>query len=229
MRPWFDQPLAAFDTETTSPDPFTARIVSAHVTLVEPGPVVAWSRSWIIDPGIPIPPGATAVHGIDDARVAAEGERPEHALPLIAMTLMQLDAPVVIMNAPFDLTVLREDLRRRDLPLPPLPPGGILDPLVLDKAVDRYRRGKRTLTALAAHYGVNLTEAHTAEADALAAAEVTRVIARRHVAVGSLSVAELQGKQARAHADQARSLAEYFTRQGNTAAAATVDPAWPIR
>ena len=63
--------------------------------------------------------------------------------------------PIVAYNAAYDLSVLEREAERYGLT--PLPgPGPVIDPLVIDKAVDQYRRGKRTLTAAAAHYGVAL-------------------------------------------------------------------------
>src|SRR5437588_459876 len=56
----------------------------------------------------------------------------------------------------------------------------VLDPRVLDKHADRYRRGHRTLTDLCAHYGVALTAAHDAAADAVASLAVTRAIGLKY-------------------------------------------------
>ena len=60
------------------------------------------------------------------------------------------------------------------------PRAPVIDPLVIDKAVDRYRKGKRTLEAAAAFYGVPLDDAHDAGADAIAAGRVAQAIAREH-------------------------------------------------
>ena len=46
----------------------------------------------------------------------------------------------------------------------------IVDPLVIDRAVDRYRRGSRRLDAVAAHYGHDPAQAHDARTDAIARA-----------------------------------------------------------
>lgn len=65
---WLDSPLAALDTETTGTDPETARVVTACVGMsMAPG---QWSpMEWRLNPGVPIPAGAAAVHGITDADV----------------------------------------------------------------------------------------------------------------------------------------------------------------
>lgn len=64
-------PLAAldavvFDTETTGLDTRTARIVEIGAVRLRNGETFAE----LVDPGEPIPPGSTAVHGIDDETVA---------------------------------------------------------------------------------------------------------------------------------------------------------------
>jgi DNA polymerase-3 subunit epsilon len=99
---------------------------------------------------------------------------------------------------------------------------------VLDKYADRYRKGRRTLTDLCAHYGVELNDAHDAAADALAALSLVRAIGRRFTdrGVGSMSAAELHVRQALWHAAQARGLQAWFARNGSQE---TCDPAWPLR
>ena len=48
----------------------------------------------------------------------------------------------------------------------------MLDAVVLDRHVDRYRKGSRTLAALCAQYGVTIENAHDASADAMASVGV---------------------------------------------------------
>jgi DNA polymerase-3 subunit epsilon len=139
--------------------------------------------------------------------------------------------PLVVMNAPFDLTLLDRELRRhrassldRWFEATPL---RVLDPRVLDKHLDRYRKGRRTLTDLCAHYEVVLDGAHDAGADAQAAMDVVRAVGRRFAPrLARLSPAELHTLQAVWHAAQARGLQAWFARSGTEEA---VDPAWPLR
>jgi DNA polymerase-3 subunit epsilon len=139
--------------------------------------------------------------------------------------------PLVVMNAPFDLTLLDRELRRHrattlDRWFEPAPLR-VLDPRVLDKHLDRYRKGRRTLTDLCAHYDVVLEGAHDAAADALAAMEVVRAVGRRFATrLERLSPAELHTLQSVWHAAQARGLQAWFARSGSPEA---VDPAWPLR
>jgi DNA polymerase-3 subunit epsilon len=140
--------------------------------------------------------------------------------------------PLVVMNAPYDLTLLDRELRRhRGLPLDAYTAGHpllVLDPWVLDKHLDRYRKGRRTLTDLCVQYGVVLDAAHDAAADATAALRLAREIGRRHgTRLGGLTTAELHLRQAVWHAAQARGLEQWFARSGT--AADPVNPAWPMR
>src|SRR5690606_22490016 len=134
---------------------------------------------WLANPGIEIPDGAVAVHGITTDRARAEGRPASAVVAEIAQTLRVLFAlgtPVAVYNAPYDLTLLDRECRRHGLE-PIDRPSPVIDPLVIDKALDRYRKGKRTLEAAAQRYGVALTEAHDAGADAIAAGHVARAIA----------------------------------------------------
>jgi DNA polymerase III epsilon subunit-like protein len=88
--------------------------------------------------------------------------------------------------------------------------GPVIDGRVLDQHVDRWRKGKRTLTDVAAHYEVRLDGAHDATEDALAAGRVAWKIARQYPAVATLSLAELHEAQAGWHADHQRSFADYL-------------------
>ncbi|MFK4688762.1 3'-5' exonuclease [Streptomyces pristinaespiralis] len=234
MTHWYGGPLAAFDTETTGVDVEEDRIVSAAVVVQDsPGGRPRITR-WLVNPGVPVPPGAIEVHGLTDDHLQRNGRWPAPVMEEIARSLAEQCAagrPLVVMNAPFDLTLLDRELRRhrasslsRYLDRSPL---CVLDPRVLDKHLDRYRKGRRTLTDLCAQYEVVLDGAHDAAADALAALEVVRAVGRRFNArLERLSPAELHTLQAVWHAAQARGLQAWFARSGTPE---TVDPAWPLR
>ncbi|MFE2536031.1 3'-5' exonuclease [Streptomyces sp. NPDC059371] len=234
MTCWYEGPLAAFDTETTGVDVETDRIVSAAVVVQDaPGARPRVTR-WLVNPGVPVPAGATAVHGLTDEHLQRNGRWPSPVMEEIARELSEqatAGRPLVVMNAPFDLTLLDRELRRHrassldhwfeSVSL------RVLDPRVLDKHLDRYRKGRRTLTDLCAHYEVPLEGAHDAAADALASMEVVRAVGRRFAArLERLSPSELHTLQAVWHAAQARGLQAWFARSGSPEA---VDPAWPLR
>ncbi|WP_101257148.1 exonuclease domain-containing protein [Streptomyces barkulensis] len=234
MTVWYEGPLAAFDTETTGVDPERDRIVSAALVVQDaPGAEVRAVR-WLVDPGVPVPEGAAAVHGLTGEHLREHGRRPADAVGEIVRALAERASgglPLVVMNAPFDLTLLDRELRRHHgtslTDAVASPALCVLDPRVLDKHLDRYRKGRRTLAALCEHYGVELAEAHDAAADAAAALEVVREVGRRHARrLSSLSPAELHTLQSVWHAAQARGLQAWFARNGSDE---TVDPAWPLR
>ncbi|MER7345167.1 3'-5' exonuclease [Streptomyces aurantiacus] len=234
MTCWYEGPLAAFDTETTGVDVETDRIVSAAVVVQNGAGARPRVTRWLVNPGVPVPAGATAVHGLTQEHLERNGRWPAPVMEEIGRELAEQGAagrPLVVMNAPFDLTLFDRELRRhrasslaRYLESYPL---CVLDPRVLDRQLDRYRKGRRTLSDLCEHYGVELAGAHDAAADAQAALDVVRAVGRRFSArLERLSPAELHTLQAVWHAAQARGLQAWFARSG---APEAVDPAWPLR
>lgn len=224
---WATRPMVAFDTETTGPLPAEARIVTACVVTVnagDPNP-----RTWLADPGVDIPAEATAVHGITTDHARAHGADPAKVADEILTVLLDTWAagrPVVAYNASYDLTVLDAELRRHGVTdgIPMV--GPVIDPLVLDRGLDRYRRGKRTLTAACEHYRVRIDGAHDATADALAAARVAWRIAQAFPDVAALDLDALQDAQAAMHRQWAEHFQQYLTGKGSSE---VIDTAWPLR
>ena len=228
-RPWHYGKLAAFDLETTGVDPHAARIVTACVAVIDVhGPSDPRVAEWLVNPGIPIPEEATKVHGITNERAAADGQPPAAAVADIidVLTLAWGTGAVVVgHNVAYDLTVLASEAARHGLP--PLEVAGpVVDTLVLDKHVDPYRKGKRTLGVAAQHYNAALGEAHNAAADAMAAARIAWRIAELYPDIAALSAVELHARQVTWAREQGESLRAYFTRQGKQE---TVALGWPIR
>lgn len=221
--------VAVFDLETTGIDVVSDRVVTAHVGLLDRTGSAVRSRAWLADPGVEIPAGATAVHGITTARARAEGRYAAHVVAEVVAELRELFAagiPVVAYNAPFDFSLLKHEAIRHGI-APIDDPSPVIDPLVLDKALDRYRRGKRTLAVVAAHYDVVLDGAHDASADAIAAGRVAQALAGRFALPETL--AELHTQQIGWARSQAESLTEYFVRIGRLDPADALDGSWPIR
>ncbi|MGX4693283.1 exonuclease domain-containing protein [Streptomyces sp. JNUCC 63] len=234
MACWYEGPLAAFDTETTGVDVETDRIVSAAVVVQDAPGLRPRVTRWLVNPGVPVPEAATAVHGLTEEHLQRNGRWPAPVMYEMAEELAEQAArgrPLVVMNAPFDLTLFDRELRRhrasslqRWFESSPL---CVLDPRVLDKHLDRYRKGRRTLADLCAHYEVELADAHDAAADALAALEVVRALGRCFAArLERLTPSELHTLQTGWHAAQARGLQAWFARSG---VEETVDPSWPLR
>ncbi|MET0163184.1 MAG: exonuclease domain-containing protein, partial [Microbacteriaceae bacterium] len=227
MSNWHES-VAVFDLETTGIDVATARVVTAYVGVLGPDGAVLEAASWLADPGVEIPAGAAAVHGISTERARAEG-RPARAVvgEIIAALQAVLDRglPLVVYNAPYDLTLLDHEARRHELTALVVP-DAVIDPLVIDKAVDRYRKGKRTLTAAAEVYGVPLEGAHDAGADAVAAGRVAQALARRFPDRLALPLAELHAAQV-SWCDESNSSYEQFRRRAEPSF--VVERGWPLR
>lgn len=225
---WSDA-LGVFDLETTGVDTATARIVTAHVGLIDETGAVVERKEWLVDPGVEIPEGATAVHGVSTARAQRFGRAPAVVVAEIVAAIaavFERGFPLVIYNAPYDLTLLAAEAARWgvtgiDLPAP------IVDPLVLDRAVDRYRKGKRTLTAAAIEYGVLLEDAHDAGADAVAAGRLAQAIARRHTEQLRRSAVDLHDLQVAWSQEQTARFTAYMRRARDPEF--TASDRWPVR
>lgn len=221
--------VGVFDLETTGVDVTADRIVTAHVGVLDAKGREIAARSWLADPGVPIPDGAAAVHGITTAQARANGRNPAEVVGEITASLRALfrqGMPVVAYNASYDFSLLTHECIRHGIPVLE-DPGPIIDPLVIDKAVDRYRKGKRTLEVVAQHYGVALDGAHEASADAIAAGRVAQAIARSFPLAGSAH--ELHTQQVGWARTQAESLTEYFVRIGRIEPEDALDGTWPVR
>jgi DNA polymerase III subunit epsilon len=125
--------------------------------------------------------------------------------------------------------VLDRDTRRHALePFGEHFPDGtaVIDPYVLDKHVDPYRKGGRKLVDVCAHYGVRIDAAHEAAADAIAAARVAWRIAQKYPALAAMPLDELHRLQVKAKASQSASFQDYLRRQGKTD---VIDGSWPMK
>lgn len=228
MTTTWAQQLGVFDLETTGIDVETSRIVSAHVGVIDAAGVCVERTDWLADPGIEIPAQASAVHGITTERARAEGRpAPQVVAEIISalQSIFERGLAVTVYNAPYDLTLLNREALRYGLQ-PLAHPSPVIDPLVIDKAMDRYRKGKRTLEAAAMRYGVELLDAHDAGADAIAAGRVAQALLRTYPKELGVDVAELHRHQSTWCADQASSFQEFKRR---TDPGFVTSGAWPER
>ncbi len=229
--PEWSRRVGVFDLETTGIDVARDRIVTAYVGVLDASGAVRDAHDWLADPGVRIPDAAAAVHGVTTARARAEGRPAAEVVAEVTAALRALfDAgiPVVAYNAPFDFSLLAHEAARHGV-ASIADPGPVIDPLVIDKACDRFRRGRRTLTAVAAHYAVTLDDAHEACADAVAAGRVALALAQRFPDALPATAGELHTQQIGWARDQAASLTEYFVKIGRIDPAEQLDGSWPIR
>lgn len=193
---WPDERFTAFDIETTGLDYDTARIVTASVCYVGGGQDTV-IKEWLVNPGVEIPQEATDVHGITTEKVATEGQDAASAVrEILDALLCTWTGPIVAYNARFDLTILDREARRYGyVPLQDhMERAGrdllVVDPLVLDRHLDRFRKGSRQLEATCVHYGAVLDGAHSATCDAVAAGRLAWVLAKRGSVVRRVSDAK---------------------------------------
>ncbi|WP_035833856.1 exonuclease domain-containing protein [Jonesia quinghaiensis] len=220
---WSRGPLLGFDTETTGVDTDEDRIVTAALVVRE-GDVTSL-RTWLIDPGVPIPVEASNIHGITTEHAQEFGQAPPAALEEIAQAItshMSSGAPLVAYNATFDVCILDAELRRHGVATleqrlgRPVAP--VIDPLVLDRAVDRYRRGKRRLVNLCEFYGVVDTGTlHTADADVVATLDILERMVQHHPRLLAMSLEDLHAFQHTAHQEWATNFNQWLARQGRPA------------
>lgn len=212
--------ITVFDLETTGVDVTKDRIVQAFVGLMGRDGEWIEKREWIVDPGIPIPEGASNVHGITDEFVKEHGVEPALAVEDILNTIYWYMAhskrgglvrPVVMFNGAYDFSILTAEAARYDLPETLATVPFVVDPYVCDKAKDKYRRGSRRLVDVAAHYGVPVeANAHDAGADCL----MTGRIAWKIIDSWKGTLERLHERQVEWREEQNESLEQYFTKQG---------------
>jgi DNA polymerase-3 subunit epsilon len=231
QRPEWTRVVGVFDLETTGVDVTRDRIVTAHVGVLDASGSVLAAHDWLADPGVEIPEGAAAIHGVTTERARTEGRPAGEVVREVVDALRGiLDAgiPVVAYNAPYDFSLLKNEALRHGVE-PILSPSPVIDPLVVDKAYDRWRRGKRTLTVVAEHYAVRLDGAHEASADAVAAGRVAQALAERFAPWLPETAHELHTRQIAWARAQAASLTEYFIQIGRLDLSDRLDGEWPIR
>lgn len=230
---WIDATMVGFDTETTGISTERDRIVSAAI-ITRTGDEVS-ARDWLIDPGVEIPERATEVHGITTERARAEGVQPADALEEIATALAEAlvaGVPVVGFNVQYDLSILEAELARHDLPsLASRVPAGvrpIVDPYVLDRHLDRFRKGKRKLIDLCTLYAVPVVadDLHAADADVLATLDLVHALAAAYPTIREVDLDALHDQQKSAHRDWAVGFAAWLKSRGRTDDLPR--PEWPV-
>ena len=225
---WHQGPLAALDLEATGVDTRTARIIEVGLFRIEADGSSQPLVDRLINPGVPVPEKVTELTGISAEDLASNGGSPVEVLietRAAIEALVEEGVPIVLYNANYDWPLLTNELARNDLdPLPTVPPAILIDPLVLDRHVDRYRKGKRTLSTVTDHYGVPLDGAHRAAADAAATVGVARAIAERYPKV-QVDGADLVALQIEAHTVWKDSFNAYLTKVGASRPPITED--WP--
>ena len=217
-----------FDTETRGIDVHNDRIVQLFIGIADENGELIGRHEWLIDPGIEVPEGASDVHGFTTEYLRENGRNPQTALREAAGTFARYsDIPWVAFNVNFDLSILYAEFTRHGIV------SGwaetvldewnvqLIDGLVIDRAKDKYRKGKRKLGNMADTYGIayDPDALHDAGADVELTAKVTRAIVNKY---GIPSNAE----QAEMYRAWAVNLEQFLQRSDPSA---NVDKDWPIK
>jgi DNA polymerase-3 subunit epsilon len=256
---WTTGRLIGFDIESTSTDPETARIVSAAIVICGGGLATETVMLLSDVDGEEIPEEATKVHGITTEHARRNGLPAKEVVQVITDLLAANIGygPLVVFRAPFDLTIADREARRHEVrPLFDRCAPMVLDPFVLDKHLDPFRKGKRTLTAMCEHRNVTLDGAHDASFDALAACrlayrlgtrgeivrnvhnkqgevvpkwEAERMALGEHWARIRRDLSALHDAQRTWAFDQSVSLAQHFEEKGEPQPVSTDWPLIPVR
>ncbi|MCB9593844.1 MAG: 3'-5' exonuclease [Sandaracinaceae bacterium] len=177
---WAEASFAVIDFETTGLDPATDRVIEMGIVCFDDG-VLSASQNWLIQPTIPVPAEATAVHGITDEMLA---DQPRfEAIWSEIRTHLEGRLPVAY-NAGFDKRFLLAELERMGETtwgddLPPAMQSEVewVDPLVWVREL--YPEQSAKLGEICKHLEIPLEGAHRASNDAEATGRVLMTMQER--------------------------------------------------
>ena len=160
------KPICFFDLETTGIDITKDRIVEISILKVYPNGNKE-SKTWLVNPTIPIPKAASDVHGITDERVANEPTFKELAKQIHNMIK---DSDLAGYNSDrFDIPLLAEEMLRAEVDF------DLGNRVSVDVQTIFHKMEQRTLSAAYKFYcGKDLIDAHTASADTNATYEILK-------------------------------------------------------
>jgi DNA polymerase III subunit epsilon len=159
--------FVAVDIETTGLDDDAGLVEIAAVKFTEGEETSYFAMR--VNPGRPIPPAATKIHGITDEDVAGA---PPPADVLRELRNFGRTYRYLAFNAAFDALHIRRIGRENGLSFPPI--SAWIDPMKYIAYAEGRRSGRISLADACKRYGVELDpeKAHSAEADARAAGQV---------------------------------------------------------
>ncbi|MDR2844050.1 MAG: 3'-5' exonuclease [Candidatus Symbiothrix sp.] len=159
-------PIVFFDLETTGINIVSDRIVEISYLKVMPNGDEE-SKTRRINPEMPIPPQATEVHGITDEDVK-DAPTFKSIAKSLATQIEGCDLAGYNSNR-FDIPLLAEEFLRADVDI------DMMKHKFVDVQTIFHKKEQRTLTAAYKFYcDLELTDAHTAEADTKATYEILK-------------------------------------------------------
>lgn len=160
------KPLCFFDIEATGTNVAKDRIVEISILKIFPNGNRE-SKTWLVNPSVPIPKEVVAIHGIDDEKVANEPTFKELASGIQEM-IKGCDLAGYNSNR-YDIPLLAEEMLRAEVDF------DMKNTMAVDVQTIFHKMEQRTLSAAYKFYcGKDLEGAHGAEADALATFEVLK-------------------------------------------------------
>ncbi len=165
-----ERPIAFIDVETTGTNPYSGRVVELSILRIQPDGMEEY-KSHRVNPEVSIPPDATAVHGITDADVADEPVFRQYAKSVCDfLEGCDLSGFNIIT---FDLPFLKAEFERARVDFDEQGQQIVDSMVIFHQKVSRDQIGARNLKAAYLKYcGRELENAHGAEKDAAASAEV---------------------------------------------------------
>ena len=161
-----NKPICFFDLETTGIDVAKDRIVEISIFKLFPNGNKE-SKTWLVNPTIPIPPQSTAIHGITNEKVANE---PTFAALASQIYTIIKDSDLAGYNSDrFDIPLLAEELLRAGVDF------DMKNRVSVDVQTIFHKMEERTLSAAMKFYcNQSIENAHSAEADTMATYEIMK-------------------------------------------------------
>lgn len=160
------RPLCFFDLETTGLNVAKDRVVEISILKVFPNGNKE-SKTWLVNPEIPIPPKTIPIHGITDEKVANEPTFKQLSRDIYSMIK---ESDLAGFNSDrFDIPLLAEEMLRAGIDV------DFKKHLTVDVQTIFHKMEKRNLSAAYKFYcGKDLNNAHSAEVDTNATYEVLK-------------------------------------------------------
>ena len=213
--------ICVWDVESTGTSIENDRIITCYAMIQSIKGEILREQHWVIDPGVEIPKGASDVHGMSTEWVREHGRKDaERAIREIAGFLDEAQmrgCPIVGYNSSFDLGILDRELVRHGavgLGTGLSMATEFFDPIIYDRAMDKYRKGGRKLIDVARHYGIPIDDSrlHQAEYDVIVTAKLAWILLRK----SPHKLDKMQELQVQWKKEWADGLTSYFAKTNKT-------------
>ncbi|WP_185883015.1 3'-5' exonuclease [Blattabacterium cuenoti] len=158
------RPICFFDIEATGINIGKDRIIEISILKIFPNENKE-NKTWLIHPGIPIPPQSTAIHGITDEDVI--GKLPFKDIAYSVFQMMENSDLAGYNSNRFDIPILAEEMLRAGISF------DIKKHKTIDVQVIFHKMEPRTLSAAYKYFcQKTINKAHSAKEDVFATYEI---------------------------------------------------------